>query len=134
MHGVVKIKGLKFLYNLMELPEDPEVCQELETVEEGAWITAPPDIADWPEGADRPVVPTLGQSLADKKVYRLFKHETELEPAGFKPVRMTYGGVYSREQWSQLVKAIPRMRAFAAIPADPPEVTEAAWRSIREGR
>ncbi len=131
MHGVVTIRGLDTLYWLDELPDDRG---ELDLVEEGATVAVPPGLEDFPDGLERRSYPALGRHKDDPKQYRLFRHEEEIEPAGFEPIESFYGGHYSPKQWRWLVKQIPAMRAFAAIPPDPPGVMEEALRYIREGR
>ena len=131
MHGVVKIRGLGTLYSLTELPEDRS---ELDLVEEGAAVAVPPELGGWPIGAVSQPSPRLGRCKADPKKFRLFELADELEPAGYEPTGLTYGGVYTPEMWRRLVKMIPMRRAFAAIPADPPGVMEKALEYIREGR
>jgi len=129
MHGLVKIKGLNALYFLEELPEDRE---ELDLVVEGGGVSVPPDIVDWPEGADQPMR-VLGVSRSDPRRYRLFRSPGEVGPAGFDPTSLNYGGIYTPRMWQLLAKGIPDMRAFEATPADPPGAWEEAMRYIREG-
>ena len=131
MHGVVKIRGLNSLYSLKELPEDRD---ELDLVEEGAWITVPPDITAWPPEVTDPPPPTVARSKDDPKKFRLFRLAGDVEPAGYEPTGLSYGGVRTPEQWTRTVKNIPWRRAFAAIPPDPPGVWEEAMRSMRENR
>ena len=132
MHGVVSIKGLDTLYSLIELPL-PEDRQELDIVEEGATIIVPHNIAEWPIGTDRPPPPAPGRCKTDPEKYRLFRLASEVEPAGYEPTGLMYGGAYSPEQWRRLAEAIPAIRAFESIPADPPGVMSEARRHIREG-
>ncbi len=131
MHGVVKVRGLDTLYWLPELPDDRS---ELDLVEEGATASVSPGLEDFPDGLERPCYPPLGRCKSDPKQYRLFHGRKEVEHAGYEPTGHFYGGTRSPEQWRNLVKRIPAMRAFAAIPPDPPGVMEAAMRYIREGR
>jgi hypothetical protein len=131
MHGVVKIHGLNSVYFLKEVPEEGDNWK----IEEGAWVEVPSDIADWPDETDSPPPPTLAVSKSDPKKYRMFKRPEEVEPAGFEPTGMSYGGVYSPRQWERLVEAIPFMRSFEAIKGnDPPGAMDEALRSIRGAR
>jgi len=131
MHGVVKIRGLNTLYSLKELPEDRS---ELDLVEEGAWISVPPEITDWPPEVTDPPPPTVARSKVDPKKYRLFRLAGDVEPAGYEPTGLSYGGVRTPEGWRRRVRMISADRAFAAIPPDPPGVWEEAMRIMRENR
>lgn len=131
MRCVVKVPGLDTIYSLMEVPAGRDGL----VIEEGAWIEVPPDIVDWPDGADRPPSPTLGVSRSDPGHYRLFKRPEEVEAAGFEPTGKSFGGHYSPSQWERLVRRIPSMRAFEAIKGnDRPGAMDEALRYIREAR
>ena len=131
MHGVVTIRGLDTLYALTELPDDRS---ELDLVVEGATVSVSPGLEDFPDGLKRPCYPPLGRCKSDPKQFRLFHDRKKLKAAGFEPTGLFYGGCVTPDQWPWLVKRIPGMRAFAAIPPDPPGAWEAAMRYIREGR
>ena len=130
MHCVVEIPEISAILSLMELPDDSLGLN----VVEGGWIEVPPDIADWPIGTDRPPPRTLAVCETDPKHYRLFKFPDEVERAGFRATGMTYWGAYSPTSWKRFTEKLPSIKAFYAIPDDPPDAMEAATRYLREAR
>jgi hypothetical protein len=131
MHGLVKIHGLNALYYVIEVPEKSDDWD----IVEGGTVEVPPDIADWPNGTKRPPPRTLAVCKADPKRYKLFKYPEQVEPEGFEPTGLNYGGAYSPWQWKRLVELIPSMRAFESIKGnDHPGAMDQAMSYIREAR
>ena len=94
----------------------------------------PRDITAWPPEMTDPPSSTLARSRVDPKDFRLFRVADDVEPAGYEPTGLSFGGIYTPEMRRQRVKRIPGDRAFAAIPPDPPGVWEEAMRIMRENR
>ena len=134
MQCAVKIPELSTIYVVTMLEEYLKPSDGVEIVKD-AWVETPMNIAEWPDGEERPPVRTLGVSRTDPKHFREFKHANELEKDGFEPTGMSYGGIYSPSQWERLAERIPAMKAFEAIKGhDRPGAMDEALRSIRAAR
>jgi hypothetical protein len=136
MQCVVVIPELSTVYFLIEVPANRgDLERDGMKIVEGAWIEVPADLGEWPIGTDRPPVRTLGVCKTDPKHYREFKYPDEVEPAGFEPTGMTYGGAYSPRQWHRLAERIPALKAFEAITGnDRPGAMDEAMSYIRQAR
>jgi hypothetical protein len=80
------------------LVEDPRNDGFQGDVQENATFSAPEDLHDWPDGADRSM-PCLGRSAVDPTVYHEFHTQQECVAAGFTPLA---GRGLAKARWSQV--------------------------------
>ena len=127
---MVKIPEMRAFLLVEGTTPDPSLGLE---VVEGGWIEIPPGVFDQPEGAEyRPQ--NLGVCRSDPRHFRSFRHPEEVEAAGFESTGLSYGGAYSAAMWERFVARLPSIRAWYAIPDDPPEVMKAVLHDLGEVR
>ncbi len=113
MTCAVKIPGMRSLYFLMDLPDDRE---DLDDIEEGAWIEIHRTLYFWREGADRPEV-FLCRSRDDPRHCTLFQRD-EIDATEWEETGLNFGGTFSRESWREFAERLRTIRAFQTIPDD----------------
>ena len=93
--------------------ERPENAPGLE-IEEG-WIDIPPNLNEWPGGADSPEQ-VLCRSRSDTSHYKIFKYRGEIDLTEFEETGMNFGGTFSKASWERFARRLP---SLLAAPCDP---------------
>ncbi len=123
---------IPLMYAIFFMEDRPEEQEDME-IEEGAWAEVPPNLYRRPDRSKAPEV-LLCRSTTDPKHYRVFHDRNEIDPSGFTPTGMTYGGLYTRSMWERFSGAWPEIKPFYTHPdTDPPGAFEEAMRYIRRG-
>jgi hypothetical protein len=129
MMYAVTVDPLNAIFFLAERPEGGGW-----SVQEGVGLDVPSNLAEWPEGAERPEQ-ILCESTSHPNHYKMFKYKKDINPAEYRPTGRHFGGIFSQPGWERFMKTLPAALATQEVPDnEPPGATEESVNAVKRRR